>query len=1399
MVFVISVLSADDKIYWDEEIAIDSGTLGKVKVITSGNIIAVVYADMRKYSENNNLFDIKMKYSNNGLSWSQEILLAENIFSNNDFGVDYDVCMDSVNNVYMVYRKNQSELVIDRFTDLFTDNSFKKSEIHKFSSDGLVYLPTIALDRRNSIYILYSEYIQTERIYFRKLNSAHELIFTKEIGESLVSAINPVFKIYGNNIYIAFQAKYANPSKIYYNIFLEYSSDGGDNWDRNVVINSDDNDRHNQRPDILVENNMLNLVYEEDDQSYTSHIRYRIISLDDFSTVFDDLVSFVGSEGFFPRINKTIGMTNIFWYDNISGSFQNYYCRYLVQEKVVENTLLRQKSGRSFNLDISTHNMNPVIVWNHSINNRSIVYFLQKDNYVQSPALTISGVKDDEKINRTQLSCYWSGVNDISGIKEYKLYATQNIDASIPDSVSPIYYTIRSRNLTNLTDGKWYIMLKAYDNAGNSSSATVRTVIIDTIPPDPPLFEQIEKDEDNSLITNSPEISWSSYDDDVLKYEYVYRNFVIQDNESYDEMLSIVDQRKNDSFFNSMTVRTGTSFKLEDQDNGILLVGTRCYDTAGNMSDINWNHYILNDYIPKTYITRVRQRSLAEGGKLFNIEGRGFRINGEIEEIFLDSDMSEPYDYTMSRRYFRVINDRLIIQNRVFDIEDGKYYIGVSHPERGIHFYERSIFIENRWLFIDEEVDQNIFSRVRFLPSVDGTFIILIIIAFTWMILILAVIFSILRIIREKRYMNKLLEEMKELSSNFSRGEYNKTREVIMKIKMGLAFKYTLLILVLVVFVLSVTSVSIGAIALSNEKKNLTDEIKKRFMIVTENFERAVEDILYFDKDLTEATDQADIVSKLPNVGFASYYLDDFESFVVRFGDDMNKEVFFSSIDDDIVDTLNDDEKDRLIREYVFSDEMRRMISIFDEQKLPDYIDRFVFRDLVIEQSDDKDIDWKDFYTFNEDKEIYILNENIDTDKNLFWKFLYTSDVIDRIRIMPEFTPKDLQDSYIFTAPLFTGTQESPEYKGFIALGYSFEETIKLLKDETNNLIQLTLIVTAIAIVLSIFGSIVLATSTIRPIKKMYEHVNVISSTEDYEKLVGTEHEKLEINTGDEISVLANSINDMTNKLIEKAMSDKQLLLGKEIQKKFIPLEPMEADDIEIYGFYNGAKGVSGDYFDYKKLDDSHYAFIICDVAGKAVPAALIMVQISTIFHAHFSNFVPGKNKLETVPVVNQINDTVAERGFQGRFAAILVVIFNVKTGKAIMTNAGYTQLLVYRAKTKKTEFVQLDEKSGAAGVFPSYMLPNPYVQESVQINHGDIIFLFSDGIEESRNGKTIISPDGDEQPEEFGMDRLRVAIEAERIKKPRNVIDSIMKAEKEFRGELEQYDDLTLLAVMRK
>jgi len=172
----------------------------------------------------------------------------------------------------------------------------------------------------------------------------------------------------------------------------------------------------------------------------------------------------------------------------------------------------------------------------------------------------------------------------------------------------------------------------------------------------------------------------------------------------------------------------------------------------------------------------------------------------------------------------------------------------------------------------------------------------------------------------------------------------------------------------------------------------------------------------------------------------------------------------------------------------------------------------------------------------------------------------------------------------------------------------------------------------------------------------------------------------------------------------------------------------------EFFGYYEGAHGVSGDYFDYRKLDAYHYAVIKCDVAGKGVPAALIMVEVATLFQNYFQNWSYKRDGYNLSNIVMRINDVIESHGFIGRFAAFSLCIINMRVGDAYFCNAGDNIVHIYDKQARRLKSYTLRAGS-AAGAFSSEMisLNGGYPVEKVHLNCGDILFLYTDGIEESK------------------------------------------------------------------
>jgi len=307
----------------------------------------------------------------------------------------------------------------------------------------------------------------------------------------------------------------------------------------------------------------------------------------------------------------------------------------------------------------------------------------------------------------------------------------------------------------------------------------------------------------------------------------------------------------------------------------------------------------------------------------------------------------------------------------------------------------------------------------------------------------------------------------------------------------------------------------------------------------------------------------------------------------------------------------------------------------------------------------------------------------------------------------------------LITVPLF-----------FMMLETGHETLIKIM------LVSLT------ALVFGVTAALIMSSLLLRPVRRLVRHVEFLRDTEDKESLAYLE---FNIPGKDEVAVLGKTINEMTQGLARAAASVYDLNIGKEIQVKFIPLDTdmdgnklnsgyKNAKNAVFFGYYKGAKGLSGDYFDYLDLDGRYYAVIKCDVAGKGVPASLIMMQVATMFLNHFKNWQPSSRGMRLEELVYQINGFIETLGFKGRFAAFTLCIFDSQTGDLRFCNAGDNIIHIYDASEKGVKTITLPQ-TPAAGALPNSMVESKggYRTKTVALDHGDILLLYTDGIEESK------------------------------------------------------------------
>ena len=210
---------------------------------------------------------------------------------------------------------------------------------------------------------------------------------------------------------------------------------------------------------------------------------------------------------------------------------------------------------------------------------------------------------------------------------------------------------------------------------------------------------------------------------------------------------------------------------------------------------------------------------------------------------------------------------------------------------------------------------------------------------------------------------------------------------------------------------------------------------------------------------------------------------------------------------------------------------------------------------------------------------------------------------------------------------------------------------------------------------------------------------------------------------------VSHALNRRTYKLLvseisvntEQQKSKTELEVAKEIQLATLPSEIETSKDIEIVAELRAAKEVGGDFYDYYKIDDDHTAIVIGDISGKGVPAAMFMMKTITCFRNHI-----GPNKTPA-QILKMMNATLADHNHSQMFVTCFLAIINNKTGELKFANAGHNPPIIgsnnnYRFLKCKTGFVL-----GA-------LEDAPIVDETIQLQNGESIMLYTDGVTEARN-----------------------------------------------------------------
>lgn len=265
-------------------------------------------------------------------------------------------------------------------------------------------------------------------------------------------------------------------------------------------------------------------------------------------------------------------------------------------------------------------------------------------------------------------------------------------------------------------------------------------------------------------------------------------------------------------------------------------------------------------------------------------------------------------------------------------------------------------------------------------------------------------------------------------------------------------------------------------------------------------------------------------------------------------------------------------------------------------------------------------------------------------------------------------------------------------------------------------------------------------------------------------------------------------LHDLEQKYLKSL--ERELEIGREIQAGFLPKVIPQPDGWQIMAYFQAAREVAGDFYDVFEVDQGKFGLLLGDVTDKGVGSALYMALYRSLLRAtvmaptlmgesHPTDNMPSENRI--LQAVTLVNSYICKIHDSAMYATIFFGILDTTNGQLCFLNAGHNPPYLLR---DNTILKQIEPTGPIVGVFEEAS----FRIEALTLIPGDSLFLYSDGIHDSRNAAG----------EMFGEDRLQNLLQLP-ASDPSVIFNSVLEALQNHLNGTAQYDDITLLLVTRK
>ncbi len=378
-----------------------------------------------------------------------------------------------------------------------------------------------------------------------------------------------------------------------------------------------------------------------------------------------------------------------------------------------------------------------------------------------------------------------------------------------------------------------------------------------------------------------------------------------------------------------------------------------------------------------------------------------------------------------------------------------------------------------------------------------------------------------------------------------------------------------------------------------------------------------------------------------------------------------------------------------------------------------------------------------------------------------------------------QYASADTNEIYDFVAEIDAGLRGESPVIGEAHLWVLTEYIDSKASAEKLSIILLVIVL----IIVSFIGTYFLIDRIVTPFHSLADWVRQVGQ--------GTvDEDEIDIDASDELGEIAQAFNMMTSKfreaqvsVIEQQRLQKELQVAQEIQQMLLPSDFPQVKGYDLASFYEAAKEVGGDLFDFVEVDKDTIGICVADVAGKGVPGSLIMTMIRTALR------LEARGNKNPADVLSRVNRFVTDDMRRGMFVTMFYMVLDSRNRIIHYASAGHNPMILYRRSTKQTYF--LNPSGFPVGIqLPDINLFEQRIeQDSIRLREDDLLVLYTDGITEAMNPKREL----------YREERFLEAIRNYSQYEVSDFINSVKDDIKAHTKNYPQNDDITFVAVKEK